>query len=171
MTKTMTAGNTTFEFDDQTLSTERLAVLTSAITALAASKYAEDLLGETRTIQVLNSNTGSRWVEGKIYLDTKESTAGRYIDLTGNKSALTERGVFIHELVHLATGKNDLVTIQGTPVDEINLDQYRDLLATPASDLLGETVRYTNSIMLELFDEQPRGHCNGPINIRTRSPT
>ncbi|RVU10876.1 RTX toxin [Rhizobium sp. RMa-01] len=152
---TVVAGNTTFVLLDN-LTAERQGELKRAIETLAASSYASALFGTTRTIEVSNVSNGSTHSPNAIYLDKTESTDATYIDLKGNKAPLTERGIFVHELVHIVTGELDLVAADGSEI--VDADGYGSLLLAPSSDFLGATVRYTNSVMLEVFGEQPRGH-------------
>jgi Ca2+-binding RTX toxin-like protein len=154
MPTTVIAGNTTFVLLDN-LSPDRQAGLKLAIETLAASSYASELFGTTRTIQVTNVSNGSTHTSDMIFLDAAESTNTSYIDLFGNKAPLTERSVFVHELIHLVTGKLDVLKADGT---EALSDDYPDLVLAPSSDFLGETVRHTNSVMRDVFGEQPRGH-------------
>ncbi|MBY5646346.1 calcium-binding protein [Rhizobium leguminosarum] len=155
MPTTVIAGNTTFVLLDN-LSPERQGALKLAIETLAASSYASELFGTARTIQVSTVNNGSSHGTDTIFLDPAESTNATYIDLTGNKAPLTERSIFVHEFIHIVTGKLDVVNPDGSEV--LNIDDYGALMLAPSSDFLGETVRQTNSVMLDVFGEQPRGH-------------
>ena len=70
--------------------------------------------------------------------------------------------VFIHELIHAVLGYEDLVGIDGQPLElsngDLDVAGFIANLADPNSDYLGQTVRLTNDIMSEVYSASPRGH-------------
>ena len=162
---TSTNNNVTINFDNSLSLSIVQSVKLNVLSALQSSTLASRFFGDTANITVAGTSGGSRYDRDANVLYLSASDNAKFISPDDGKvySAST-LGIFVHELTHAIVDTNelmyDLVDALGPIPDEGGGPRIASLLDKPATDWLGATVRFTNSVMsvVTSIGDAQRGH-------------